>query len=245
MSTAPVRPSHPPRPPPPELQSGDRMTQQEFHAAYERMPEDFKAELIGGIVYVASPRGRRHGTNRRHGTHHPILSSALVAYQGHTPGVEVGDNTTVLLGDESEPQPDLYLRILPEFGGQSKTTDDDYVRGAPELVAEMAHSSRAIDLHAKRRDYARYGVREYLVLTLDDRRLRWFDLPSDRELPPDGDGVCRLRTFPGLWVHADALVAKDYARLMATLQQGLASPDHAAFVEQLAAAAGRSRAAGT
>jgi Uma2 family endonuclease len=239
MSTVPVRPSHPPRPPPPELQSGDRMTQQEFHAAYERMPDDVKAELIGGIVYVASPLRRRHGTN------HLPLGTLLFTYEGHTPGTESGDNTTVILGDESEPQPDLYLRILPEFGGQSKTTDDDYVRGAPELVAEIAHSSRAIDLHAKRRDYARYGVREYLVLTLDDRRLRWFDLPSDRELPPDPDGVCRLRTFPGLWVHADALVAKDYARLMTTLQQGLASPEHAAFVEQLAAAAGRSRAAGT
>jgi Uma2 family endonuclease len=212
------------------------MTQQEFHAAYQRMPDDVKAELIGGIVYVASP------LRIPHGTHHPILSSVLVAYQAHTPGVEVADNTTVILGDESEPQPDLYLRTLPEFGGQSRTTDDDYVRGAPELVAEIAHSSRALDLHAKHRDYTRHGVLEYLVLTLDDRRLRWFDLPNDRELPPDPDGVCRLRTFPGLWVHADALLARDYGRLMTTLQQGLATPEHAAFVEKLAAA-GRSRAA--
>jgi Uma2 family endonuclease len=203
------------------------MSQEEFHAAYERAPADFKAELIGGIVYVASPLRRRHGTN------HLPLGSLLFAYEGHTAGVESGDNTTVILGEESEPQPDLHLRILPEFGGQSKTNPDDYVEGAPELVAEITHSSRAIDLHAKRRDYARYGVLEYLVLTLDDGRLRWFDLPNDRELPLDPDGVCRVRTFPGLWVQAEALLAKDYARLMATLQLGLASPEHAAFVERL------------
>lgn len=230
MSTVPARPPHPPRPPAPELHSGDRMSQEEFHAAYERAPADFKAELIGGIVYVASPLRRRHGTN------HLPLGTVLFAYEGNTPGVESGDNTTVILGDESEPQPDLYLRILPEFGGQSKTSDDDYVEGPPELVAEITHSSRALDLHAKRRDYTRYGVLEYLVLTLDDGRLRWFDLPNDRELPLDSEGVCRVRTFPGLWIQSEALLQKDYARLMATLQQGLATPEHAAFVERLAAA---------
>src|SRR5438270_6929222 len=122
------------------------------------MPGDFEAELIGGIVYVASPLKRRHGTN------HLPLGNLLFAYEDHTPGVESGDNATILLGDEGEPQPDLFLRILPEFGGQSRTTDDDYVEGAPELVAEIAHSSRSIDLHRKREDYTRYGVWEYLVL---------------------------------------------------------------------------------
>lgn len=203
------------------------MSQKEFHAAYEVAGADVQAELIGGIVYVASPLRRRHGTN------HLPLGSILFAYEGSTAGVESGDNTTVILGEEAEPQPDLYLRILPEFGGQSKTTEDDYIVGAPELVAEITHSSRAIDLHAKRRDYTRYGVLEYLVLTLEDGRLRWFDLPNDRELALEKDGVCRVRTFPGLWIQAEALLAKDHARMMTTLQQGLASPEHAAFVERL------------
>jgi hypothetical protein len=78
------------------------------------------------------------------------------------------------------------------------------------------------------------------VLTVEDRRLRWFDLPANRELAPDADGVYRIRQFPGLWVQGEALVAQDYARLMAVLEQGLATPEHAAFVARLAAA----RAAG-
>jgi Uma2 family endonuclease len=212
------------------LHNGDRMTREEFHRIYERMPEDFKAELIGGIVYVASPLKIRHGTN------HLPLGSLFFAYEGNTPGVQSGDNTTILLGEEGEPQPDLFLRILPEYGGQSRTTADDYVEGAPELIAEIAHSSRAIDLHAKRDDYTRYGVLEYLVLSLRDNRLFWFDLRARQELQPDADGVYRLHSFPGLWVHGEALLARDHRRLTETLVQGLATKEHADFVARLAAA---------
>jgi Uma2 family endonuclease len=211
-----------------QLHSGDRMSRQEFHRLYEKMGEDFKAELVGGIVHVAPALRLRHGTN------HPYLSGLLFVYQGSTPGVELGDNTTVLLGDEGEPQPDLLLRVLPEYGGQSTTSPDDYVEGPPELVAEIAHSSRSIDLNAIRDDYTRYGVLEYLVVNLADHRLHWLDLRTGQELSPDPDGVVRMRCYPGLWIHADALLAKDYGRLMATLQQGLASPEHADFVRRLA-----------
>ena len=222
-----------------QLYSGDRMSRREFHRIYEKTPDGFKAELIGGTVYVASPLKLRHGTN------HPILSGLLFTYQCATPGVELGDNTTVLLGDESEPQPDLFLRVLPEYGGQSTTSEDDYVDGPPELVAEVAHSSRSIDLNAKREDYARYGVPEYLVVNLAEHRLHWLDLRTGQELSPDAEGVVRVRCFPGLWIHAEALLAKDFGRLMATLQQGLASPEHTEFVGRLANARQTQSDAGT
>jgi hypothetical protein len=149
--------------------------------------------------------------------------------------MEAGDNATVLLGEDAEPQPDLYLRLLPESGGQSRTTDDDYVLGAPELIAEIAHSSRAIDLHAKKDDYARYGVHEYLVVTLREHRLRWFDLRPSQELEAVADGILRLQVAPGLWVDTAALFANDHARAMVTLERGLATPEHAEFVRRLSA----------
>ena len=141
------------------------------------------------------------------------------------------------LGDEGEPQPDLYLRVLSEYGGQSGTTADDYGDGAPELIAEIAHSNRSLDLHAKRDDYARYGVREYLVLCLRERQLRWFDLVANREMQADADGVFRIRVFPGLWINGEALLARDFRRLTAMLEQGHATPYHSAFVARLAARA--------
>jgi Uma2 family endonuclease len=213
----------------PELHTGDRMTRPEFHAAYERTPPGFKAELVGGIVYVASPLKRRHGSP------HVVLATLFGVYRLNTPGVEAADNTTLLLGEEAEPQPNLYLRVLPEYGGQSRTTPDDYVEGAPELVAEVAHSTRALALHAKRADYTRAGVREYLVLCLREGRLRWFDLRADRELAPDPDGVLRIHCFPGLWIDVEALFEQD-RRVITVLEQGLATPEHAAFVQSLAEA---------
>jgi Uma2 family endonuclease len=216
----------------PELHNGDQMTQPEFHRIYSQMPKGFKAELIGGIVYLASPRKLRHG-NR-----HTLLSAAFALYEGATPGVEVADNTTVILGDEGEPQPDLFMRILPEHGGQSGTTADDYVDGAPELVAEVSHTTLAIDLHKKKDDYARYGVQEYLVLSVREGRLFHFDLRAGHEVGVNPDNMVRVRTFPGFWIDVPALVNRDINRLMATLQQGLTTPEHAAFVERLRTAAG-------
>jgi Uma2 family endonuclease len=213
-----------------ELHTGDRMNREEFHRAYEKTPEGFKAELIGGIVYVASPLTRKHGVP------HISLGGILFTYKVATPGVEAGDNVTVQLGYDAEPQPDLFLRILPEYGGQSRNSkDDDYVDGPPEFVAEIALSSRAIDLHAKRNDYLRNGVLEYLVVCIRERELRWFDLREDRELPLGDDNICRVRTFPGLWIDVDALMTGDDARLLETVKRGMATPEHAAFVSHLAA----------
>lgn len=211
-----------------ELHSGDRMSREQFHRIYTQMPEDFKAELIGGVVYVASPLKRKHGTN------HLPLGTLLFIYEGRTPGTESGDNATVILGDENEPQPDLYLRILPDWGGQSGTTDEDYIDGAPEFVAEIALSSHSIDLHAKRAEYLEFGVLEYLVVNLRERRLHWFDLKEDRELSPDEEGVLRLKYFPGLWIDGEALIRRDHAGLLEALNRGLATEEHRLFVRKLA-----------
>lgn len=211
-----------------ELHPGDRMTREEFHLIYEQMPEGFRAELVGGTVYVPSPLKRRHGII------HPFVNAVVAAYEGSTPGVECGDNTTILLGEDAEPQPDVYLRILPKYGGQSATTEDDYVDGAPELIIEIAHSSRSIDLHGKKDDYARYGVKEYLVVCLREAAVRWFDLTTGKGQPIGEDAVVRSTTCPGLWIDTEALFSRNHAELMKTLQKGLGSAEHAEFVGRMA-----------
>jgi len=210
------------------MRAGDRMSQAEFHRLYEETPEDFRAELIGGIVHVTSRVEIAHGSN------HVALSTLFFACESATLGVQSGANATVILGNDAEPQPDHFLRILPEYGGQSRTVDE-YVAGAPELLSEIARSSRSLDLHGKKDDYSRYGVLEYLVLCVRERQLRWFDLRAGQELSPDADGVIRIRCFPGLWIHVEAVLARDARRMLATLERGLASPEHAEFVRGLAA----------
>jgi Uma2 family endonuclease len=170
---------------------------------------------------------------RAHAQYHTDLSAALVGYVRKTPGTELLDNATVILGEESEPQPDLLIRILTEFGGQSRENEDGYIEGAPELVAEVAHSTRSIDMHQKRTDYARAGVREYLVLCIAERELHWFDFKSRRAIEADADGVCRSRVLPGLWIDDPALLGRRSTRVHRTTKRGIASPEHAAFVKRL------------
>jgi hypothetical protein len=46
----------------PPLENGDRLTSHEFERRYHAMPNLKKAELIEGVVYVASPlRIKSHG----------------------------------------------------------------------------------------------------------------------------------------------------------------------------------------
>jgi Uma2 family endonuclease len=215
----------------PLLEPGDHLDQATFHARYTAMPEDVKAELIGGVVYVPAALRRAHGRSSG------LLVRWLGAYEDDTPGVELYDNTTTIMGDESEPQPDACLIVQPECGGQMRVTEDDYLQGAPELVGEVASSTEAYDLHSKKRDYERAGVREYLVVALRQRRVFWFVNHQGKfeERAPDAEGIYRSGVFPGLWLDSEALIQLNGRRLLEVLRQGLATPGHAAFVAQLAA----------
>src|SRR5262245_58070664 len=95
----------------PPLEAGDHLDQATFHARYEAMPPDFRAELIGGVVFVPSPLRSEHGES------HALVMGWLTLYWIATPGTRVRDNATAILGDDSEPQPDATLIIEPERGG--------------------------------------------------------------------------------------------------------------------------------
>jgi hypothetical protein len=151
----------------------------------------------------------------------------------------VGDNSTVRLDLDNEPQPDAVMIIDPARGGQARVSADDYIEGAPELVGEIAASSAGIDLNSKLRVYRRNGVREYLVWRVLDQAIDWFVLRHSRyeRLAPGSSGAYQSEVFSGLWLDPSALVRFDLAAVLQVLQQGLASPEHAAFVTRLQQAA--------
>lgn len=174
---------------------------------------------------------------KRHGEPHSWIVIWLGGYLSATPYIGIGDNVTVRLDLENEVQPDAYLRIEPARGGTSRISDDDYLEGAPELIVEIAASSVAYDLHTKKRVYQRSGVQEYLVCQTYDQRVDWFALRDGvyATLAPDESGILKSERFPGLWLNPKAFWAGDLAALLATLHEGLASPEHRAFVEQMKA----------
>lgn len=147
----------------PPLESGDRLTRTEFERRYAAMPRLKKAELIEGVVYVASPL-----RYRSHGQPHLFINTWLGTYCAATPGVGAADTPTVRLDADNEPQPDALLR------------DETY-----------------------------------------------------QALAPNSDGVFRSFQFPGLWLARNDLLSGHLAAVLNVLQQGLATPEHQAFVEHL------------
>ena len=213
----------------PTLENGDRLTRAEFERRYHKMPNLKKAELIEGIVYyMASPL-----RITQHGAPHADIIGWLSFYKAFTPNLQLGDNCTVRLDLDNEPQPDALLRIA--VGGQSTISDDDYVEGAPELVVEIAASSVSLDLHQKLNVYRRNQVQEYLVWRVYDRQFDWFKLTDGEyiQLEPNPEGITCSQIFPGLWLDKTALLTGDLAKVLAILQQGLATSDQQTFVEKL------------
>jgi Uma2 family endonuclease len=209
------------------LVNGERMKQPEFHRRYEMCGPDEKWELVRGIVYMASPLRDTH--SRYDGK----IGLVLELYSDATPGVVGLHTATTILGAESEPQPDLGLRIEWEYGGKSRINDRDYVEGSPELLVEVAYSTRDLDMHDKRDDYRGAGVIEYLVVCVEEQEVHWFHFPSRRSIRPDRQGISRSRVFPGLWLDTAALLRLDSKHLREVLEQGLTSRAHAAFVRRL------------
>lgn len=234
----------------PPLRDGDRMTAAEFWRRYEASPHVRRAELIRGVVHIIS-EGPVNGKGSSvppislegHSEPHIDISHWLAHYALFTPGTRGGGPTSVRSpSDDSVPEPDAVLRILPECGGQSSTDGRGFMSGAPELAVEVSNTSAALDLGPKLQVYQADGVREYLVWRTRPRTVDWFRLNrAGRYVPirPSADGVLQSVTFPGLWLNAAALAVDDRLAMFATLQEGLASPEHAAFVEKLARRAGR------
>lgn len=226
----PARPKVPVPEPLPPLQSGDRLNRDEFERRYDTMPELKKAELIEGVVYVGSPV-----THRYHSNPHFGFTGWLSRYVDATPGVEGGDNGSVKLDLKNEPQPDNYLIILPNSGGQVCLDEDGYIVGAPEWVGEVAASTASYDLHDKLEAYRKNQVKEYVVWRVHDRAIDWFIRHGDQfeKLLPGSDGLYRSEIFPGLWLDPVGMIAGDRQAVVKAVEAGIASAEHAAFVAKL------------
>ena len=200
----------------PSLESGDHLTRDEFHRRYCERPDIKKAELVEGVVYVASPV--RAGA---HGRPHAAVVAWLGVYQATAVGVHLLDNATVRLDTPNEVQPDAVL--FHEGPDGPRVSSDDYVEGAPQLIVEIAASSASYDLHEKKEAYRRNGVHEYVVWRTLDGAIDWFRLdPSDGEyerVEPDERGVIESTAFSGLRLHVTNMLSGDLAGVLAELQR--------------------------
>jgi len=216
----------------PPLQNGDHLTVAEFERRYENMPGLKRADLINGIVYMGSPV-----TMDMHAEQHFDMVGWLCHYRAYTPGVQGGDNATLLLPvGMAQPQADACLRIRPDHGGRSKTKKG-YILGGVELTGEVAASSISFDLNEKHAAYEQNGILEYIVWRVEDQAIDWFILKRGKyqRLVKTKSGLYKSKVFPGLWLDDKAMIAGDLAKVIEIVQQGVASPEHLRFVEKLRA----------
>jgi Uma2 family endonuclease len=210
------------------LVTGQKMSREEFLRQWEQLPDLKNAELIDGVVHVSSPVSPDHA----------FRNTSVIWWLNHyalsTPGCQAGNNMTWTMLDFA-PQPDSFLRLRPEYGGQSRDTRES-CEGAPELVVEICVTSTEVDFGPKLRLYQRAGVREYVTAETLRKRVTWRVLQDGAYVAqriPD-DGIFRSPVFPGLWLNVAAFWDDDGSRMMAALNQGLATEEHQRFVQSLA-----------
>jgi Uma2 family endonuclease len=214
----------------PPLVSGDHLSRPEFERRYQLMRGSIKAELIEGKVHMSPPVAFES-----HGSPHLDLVTWLGVYRASTPGVRAGDNVSLRLSLSDMPQPDACLFVDADHGGLARISDDDFIEGAPDFVAEIAASTASHDLHEKLSLYQRNGVREYVVWRTYDRAIDYFVLRDKVfvRLAPDDNGRFRSTAFPGLWLDAPSLLSGELSAVLSFLHLGAASQEHAAFVVRL------------
>lgn len=214
----------------PLLENGDRLTRAEFERRYEAMPQKMKAELVEGVVYMASPVRITH-----HAKPHGRIMGWLFNYCAVTKGVDFADNSTVRLDQDNEPQPDAVLFVTEDFGGNSYISLDDYLEGSPELVVEISSSTASYDTGEKKKIYRRNNVQEYIIWRVNDNEIDWFARENGEYvlLPQDENKIIESRFFGGLRLNVAAMLADDLPQVLADLQNGLESPQYQEFTNRM------------
>lgn len=210
MDTRTLKPATPARRPVPSLENGDHLSAREFLRRYEAMPEVKKAELIQGIVHMASPVRLD-----LHGKPDALIQGWLCVYAASHPEATHATNVTVRLDSDDVAQPDAVLFLDAAHGGKAAVDESGYLSGAPELVVEIAASSVSRDAREKLVSYRRAGVAEYLLWRVLDEEIDWFLLEEDeyRPIQPE-EGLLRSRVFPGLALPVAAALSGDLATVL-------------------------------
>ncbi len=125
-----------------------------------------RVELIDGELVDMAPIGVQHAAITARLTKLFVLSAPDAA--------TVSPGGSVVLGDYSQPQPDLMLLQPREdfYSGKNPTAADVF------LVVEISNSSLAVDLGIKRTLYARSGIAEYWVVDIPGKCVHVFNGPT-------------------------------------------------------------------
>ena len=146
-----------------------RLTVEDYHRMGEAgtFAPGERVELIDGEIIDRPPIGSSHGgtVNR--------LNHLLVTAVGERAIVSV--QNSIVLGDHSEPEPDVaLLRPREDFYRSATARAEDVL-----LVIEVAVTTLAYDRDVKLSLYARHGIPEVWLIDVEGGRLTAHRDPSD------------------------------------------------------------------
>ena len=187
------------------------MSPEEFLWRWEQIPELKKAELIEGVVHLASPVWSPHSA------YDALFASWLTYYAvAAKQDLWIGSKPTLRL-EGSVVQPDVAL-----VRGRS-SLQGGYLNEIPELVVEVCYSSKSHDLGQKLATYRSAGLRDHIAVLTQARRVEWRVITGAkcRLLHPTKNGILSSPNFPGLWLDTQALFPLDRQRLFAAIDRGV------------------------
>jgi Uma2 family endonuclease len=168
-----------------------RLTIEDYHKMGEAgiFTEDARVELIEGELFDMPPIGSGHA------------GLVMILIRLLTRAVEdlaiVGAQTPIVLGEESEPQPDIVvLKPRDDYYRRSHPGPDDVL-----LLIEVADSSAHYDRSVKIPLYARYRIPEVWLIDLPHKRLEVYCHPQ-----PEHAAYQRLEQYPDGTVSPELLL---------------------------------------
>lgn len=145
-----------------------RITVKEYDAMIENgiFDENNHIELLDGIITEKMPKGTKHATLN------DIIATRLI--QKLNDKLCVKNQNPIWLDEFSEPEPDIVLAKLPleKYFDNHPTPDDIF------LILEIADSTLSYDRETKGAVYARAGIRQYLLLNVQEQTVEDYREPS-------------------------------------------------------------------
>jgi len=166
------------------------------------VPDGQKADLIDGVIYMASPDSRR--ANDLTGFIYRLLQDFLEALA--TGGKVFFSRFACRLSDLRAPEPDVVY-VRPE---RVELVEEGGMRGGPDIAVEVvSRESRHRDYEDKRRLYEEAGVPEYWIIDPIQQRVEFLVLEEGRyQLAAlEENRLFRSRALPGFWIDVDWLLS--------------------------------------
>jgi Uma2 family endonuclease len=162
----------------------------DYHQMIEAgiLDEDDRVELLEGKIVCMSPQRPFHAAS--------VQRSSRLLFQLLSDRAEIRVQLPVILGNDSEPEPDLAVVRFDadEYSFRHPEVPDIY------LLIEVADSTIAKDRNQKARIYAKNRVLEYWILDLQKRQVYVFRQPEEgvyrEKLILNSDDSITMQAFP-------------------------------------------------